>query len=222
MEKSGSTKGFPANRKGPISQASGPAFAVEPLPGHRQKFAPHTAQLHHVAPVMRRVHQKCERHLEHLGHFERIGSHFETRSHEGDHRCDDEARAGGVDRQCAEHVHMRRMKSDLLPRLAQRGGGRVTILGFGAPARKTDLAGMVAQVIRALRQQHCQFAAFDQRHQHRCVGRRAFDEARLGGDLGRPERRRQKALAQRGRAQLQPGDRRQVVIDADDRQFLGG
>jgi hypothetical protein len=63
--------------------------------------------------------------------------------------------------------------------LTQCGGRGVGIFGLRAAAGKADLAGVVGQVVGALRQQHRDRAALDQRNQDRRVHRLAVDEAAL-------------------------------------------
>ena len=166
------------------------------------------------------IHQPAERHLEHLGDLDRIDLQRGARTHQADHRRDDEAGSGGVGRQAAEHLDLERLEADLLVRLAQRRRHRVGIARLGAAAGKADLSGMVVEVVGALRQQHRHLVAQHQRHQHRRVRRLALDEATLDLDLGLPERRLGEAPAQRDRVDARRRQRWQVRVDAEDRQAL--
>ena len=173
-----------------------------------------------MAPVIGRVHQERQRHFEDRRDLERIDAQRDVGLHQPDDRRDDEAGAGRVGRHRPEDFDLRGFEADLLVGLAQRGRGGVGVARFDAAAGKADLARVIGQVIGALRQQHRQLVAQHQRHEDRGVRRLAIAEAALDLDLGRPDRRRGEARAQRCRREARGVDRRQMVVDAEDRQVL--
>jgi ABC-type nitrate/sulfonate/bicarbonate transport system ATPase subunit len=81
-----------------------------------------------------------------------------------------------VEQRVGAEAYLYPLDLTLVPRavtvlLGATQAGKTTLLrvmaGLDAPARETDLAGMVLQVITAPRQQHGQaLRPFDQRHQH--------------------------------------------------------
>ena len=112
------------------------------------------------------------------------------------------------------------LEADLLVRLAQRGGRGVGVVGLRAAAGEADLARWLVRWSVRCVSSTVTGVALDQRHQHRRMHRFAVDEAALRLDLRRPDRRRDEALAQRRDRQPRSLDRRQVVVDPEDRQFL--
>jgi hypothetical protein len=77
-----------------------------------------------VLLVVRRLHQKGERHLERLVHLAAAEHERETRLHARDHRHDAIAERRHIDIEIAERRHVARVEADLLFRLAQRAGER--------------------------------------------------------------------------------------------------
>ena len=80
--------------------------------------------------------------------------------HQADHRRDDEAGAGGVGRQAAEHLDLERARgrSPRAPRAA-RWRRRRRRSASARPPGKLIWPGMVVEVVGALRQQHRQLVA---------------------------------------------------------------
>lgn len=150
------------------------------VPGHRPERA--VAALDHPAVqlVVFRVEQEVQRHLEHLGHLERIGVGFHRRHDHPDHRGDDETGAGDVIVEPAQDGDAVAGQTDLFLGFAQGGDHRIAVVSrFQPPTGKADLAGMMGQMRRALGQQHGHaIGVFDQRHQHGGRGQRPF---RQGG-----------------------------------------
>jgi hypothetical protein len=91
----------------------------------------------------------------------------ERRCHEADHRHDAKTRAHLVTVEEAEHLDMGARQTDLLFGLAQRGCDRRGIGRVDLAAGKRDLAGMRSHGLRPLDQDHGEFAARDDRYQHR-------------------------------------------------------
>ena len=137
-----------------------------------------------------------------------------------DDRRDDEAGDGRVGRQAPITSTSRASRpiSSCASRSAVAAAS--ASLGLGAAAGKADLAGVVVEVVGALRQQHREPVALHQRHQHRGVRRLAVDEAALDRDLRRPERAARRSAGAAPRPAGAHLDRRQVVVDAEDRQVL--
>jgi hypothetical protein len=105
-------------------------------------------------------------------------------------------------------------------RLAQRGGGGVGVFGLGPPAWETDLAGVVAKVIRAAGQQHVQVArVFDERNQHGGMRRCTVEaDAAVAGELGLPDESvaLSKTPAQSRRVQTFTRNSREVRVPPHD------
>ena len=80
---------------------------------------------------------------------------------------------------------------------------------------------MIGKVIGALRQEHGQGIAKDDRDQHRRSRGVSLDEARLDSDLGLPRRRGGEAQSDRRRNQVRGSYRGEMRIEAEDRKILG-
>jgi hypothetical protein len=118
-----------------------------------------------------------QRHLEDLGHLERVGRGFQGRRQQADEGLDLEAGAADIGVEPADDLDLVPRQADLLLGLAQRRRQRIGIAGIDAAAGKGDLAGMRGQVRRAQGQQDgVAVRPPDDRHQHR---RRAQARQRL-------------------------------------------
>ncbi len=114
-----------------------------------------------------RVHQEGKRHLENIGDFIRVGMHVERRFHHRQNGRDRKTAPGEIARQIADDLSPIGCKPDLLIGLAKRCPLRRAILRVDCAARKSDLAGMLAQRIGALRQEQRGFrSAIHHRHKN--------------------------------------------------------
>jgi hypothetical protein len=110
-----------------------------------------------------------ERHLEYVMHFR--GGDFELirrvdKTHDRRHS---KPRDHDVIRQVPGQFHQLGTQPDFFEAFAQRRVPGIGILRLDASAGETDLAGVILQRRRALRQQHRHARiAFNQRNQHRC------------------------------------------------------
>ena len=125
---------------------------------HRLVIAEHVAHApadaHRLAMQVGRRQQPVQRHLEHFGHFARIGPGDEVGGDFGHQRQHAEAGNRGQRVQPAEHPHLPPLQANLLLRLAQGRVGGAAIVGLDPAAGKTDLPRMVAKAFGAPGQQH--------------------------------------------------------------------
>ena len=144
---------------------------VAALVRHRQVMPVPAAEAVFAALVVARVEKMPERRLEHRRHLVRIGLYLERRLDPAHHRRDAEARGDLVIGQPAEHSDRAACDADLLLGLAQRRLLPARVARLHPSARKADLAGVIVEVQRALREQHTHpAAAVDERDQHRGFG----------------------------------------------------
>jgi hypothetical protein len=120
-----------------------------------------------VPVVIGGIEQVLDRHLEGVLNLPGVQQQLEVRLHEGHHRRDAKAGVHEVVRQVTDYRHEALGETDLLTRFAQCRRDRAAVGALDAPARETDLAGVIAQPGRALREEHRELAPFDQRHEHR-------------------------------------------------------
>src|SRR5690606_4189898 len=102
-----------------------------------------------LPPVIARVHEKGERHLEHRVDLVGIDGQRKAGTHNAENRRDPVATACHVVRHTADDLDALRLEPDLLPRLAQGGSLGRGVLGVDAPAGKGDLARVASETIRA-------------------------------------------------------------------------
>src|SRR2546430_15222144 len=97
------------------------------------------------------IEQVIEGHLEGVLNLLGVERQLEARLHQGDHRRDAKAADHDVVRQVTDDRHEALRQADLLARFAQCRNQRAAVGALDAPARETDLAGVIAQLRRALR-----------------------------------------------------------------------
>ena len=101
-----------------LQHAGGGAPDEAPLPGHGVKMPRAGVGLARVALVVRGIHQEAQGDFEGVVHLFRIEREFKGRAHDGDQRKDPKARAGRVEIELAQRIHMAGVQADLLPGLA--------------------------------------------------------------------------------------------------------
>src|ERR1700694_6242211 len=97
-----------------------------------------------VPVVIGGIEQVTERHLEGVLNLLGVEQQLEVRLHEGHHRRDAKAGVHEVVRQVTAYRHEALGATDLLTRFAQCRRDRAALSALDAPARKTDLAGVIA------------------------------------------------------------------------------
>ena len=114
------------------------------------------------------VEQELERRLEGVLDLRPVEPELEAGRHVGDNRRHDEARDDQVIVQVADATDPVAGQSDLLLRFAHRRLPRSGVAGLDPPAREADLARVIRELRRALREQHREpIRPVDQRNQHR-------------------------------------------------------
>jgi hypothetical protein len=95
---------------------------------------------------------------------------------------------------------------------------RPVVLGLDATAGEADLAGVVAQMVGAARQQQVQAGLpLHQRHQHGGArGLAIGEQAAVARELGRPGRPGRQAGPDGRRRQCEVGNGGEMVVDARD------
>src|SRR5204863_5031039 len=95
------------------------------------------------------IEQVIEGHLEGVLNLLGIERQLEARLHQGDHGRDAKAADHDVVRQVTDDRYEALRQADLLARFAQCRSQRAAVGALDAPARETDLAGVIAQLRRA-------------------------------------------------------------------------
>ncbi len=102
-----------------------------------------------LAPPVRGIEQKGQRHFEHAGHLARIGRKRKAFGQHTHHGLDIEAGAGEIAGPDTRHGDEAAGNAGLLQGLAQRRLHRRQVIGFAAPAGKADLSAVLGQGLGA-------------------------------------------------------------------------
>ncbi len=108
-----------------------------------------------------RVHQKPQRHFEHLVDFVGVGVQLEARPHPRHRGKDAKSKTGGIEIEIPDRGDEGAMQTDLLLRLAQRGVERRRIGRIDLAAGKRYLPGVIIEMSGALGQQHRRLLVLD-------------------------------------------------------------
>jgi len=139
------------------------------------------------------VHQESQGHLEDFGHFEGVEGNLYWGPHQTDHRRHAVAADGEVLGQRAQYLDLAARDPGFFLGFAQRGVHDPAIALFGPPPGERDLAGMVVEMIRALRENDAQ-AVFARNDGNQDGGRAETSHVHpvktvFVGYLGSPDRR---------------------------------
>ncbi len=118
--------------------------------------------------MIRRIEEMFERHLENLGHLERIRFERERRMYRAHHGRNPESRSREINRQTSKNFYVRGIDSDFFVRFTQRRhlGGKIR--GLHPPTGERDLPRVVVQMVGTASQQHPDAVAVNnQRQQYR-------------------------------------------------------
>ena len=207
--------------RAPDEVARAPAVGVDAVPRHRQELAAHAGDLERMAAVVGRVHQERQRHLEDLGHLERIGREREAAAapapttgvtmKRGDRSCRSAARRAPRHARAARPISSCASRSAVATASASSGSARPPgkliwpgMVGAGGRcAASAAPSTVVAQRPAAPAPTHA-------------PARARRSGARPRSRAPRRAARRSARAARRGRKSL-GGDRRQVVVDAEHR-----
>jgi len=178
---------------------------------------------HFAALMIRRIHQKLERHLKRLIDFERIKGEPKIRFNERNNRGHDILRNRPIFRQSSENFDMVRSQPNFFEGLAQRSLLWRLIALIATPTRESNLSGVIGQMGRAARQQKgWTRRAQNNRHQDRRRRWRSLggvgqtQRGRVAPRIRLPRRWQRYALAQGGRFELgrtQRGQTRLIKIN---------
>ena len=148
--------------------------------GHCIIFAQLPPDLDPVALMISRIKKKGERNLKNLRNFERVRYQFERRCNETNDRRYLETGSCPVLRKATKEFDVSTIQTDLLFGLPQCGIHRRSILLLNTPARKTDLPGMVMEMICSTSQKYRRLRMTqDNRKQHGSRRERARRHALL-------------------------------------------
>src|SRR5689334_20356863 len=125
---------------------------ITPLERNRQIMAVPAAEAELAALVVGGIQEMLERSLEYFGHLERIGLQLDRRFDPAHHRRDAKAGRNLVIRKPAQQLHFSTRKADFLFGFSQRRLFPARVVRLHAASRKTNLAGVIVEVRRALRE----------------------------------------------------------------------